>query len=60
MINQHDLLLNQHYRKMKNKLGKMITHACKIHIVEEEAFGGGTKGGVEKNQEMESEAHSIS
>ena len=33
---------------MKNKLGKWIIFACKIHIVEEEAFHGGTKGGVEK------------
>ena len=45
---------------MKNKLGKRITHACKIHTLKEEAFGGGTKGGVEKNQEREIEAHSIS
>ena len=44
---------------MKNKLGKWIIPTCKIHTVEEEAFGGGPKGGVEKNQERESEAHSI-
>ena len=49
MINKHDLILTQHHRKMKNKLGKRITHACKVHTVEEKAFGGGTKGGVEKN-----------
>ena len=49
MINKHDLILNQHHRKMKNKLGKRITHACKVHTLEEKAFGGGTKGGVEKN-----------
>ena len=27
---------------------KRIIPACKIHKVEEEAFGGGPKGGVEK------------
>ena len=46
---------------METKLGKRIIHACKIHTVEEEAFGGGSKGGVEKkNYERESEAYSIS
>ena len=44
--NWHDLILNQHYRIMK--LGKKIIHACKFHTVEEEAFGGGSEGGVEK------------
>ena len=32
---------------MKNKLGKWIIFVCKIHLVEEEAFGEGTKGMVE-------------
>lgn len=46
---------------MKNKLGKLIIPTCKTHTVEEEAFGGGPKGRVDKkNQERESEAHSIS
>ena len=46
---------------MKNKLGKKIKPVWKIHIVNEEALGGGPKGGVEKkNQEWESEAQSIS
>ena len=33
---------------MKNKLEKWIIPACKIHMVEEETFDGGPKGGVEK------------
>ena len=33
---------------MKNKLGIEIIHACKIHTVEEKAFGESPKGGVEK------------
>ena len=46
---------------MKNKLGKQIIPACKIHAVKEEAFGRGPKDGVKKkNQETKSEAHSIS
>ena len=46
---------------MKNKLGKEIKPVRKIHIVNEEAWGGGPKGGVEKkNQERESKAQSIS
>ena len=45
---------------MKNKLGKEIIPICKIYTVEEEALGGGSKGGVEKkNQERESKSHSI-
>ena len=34
--------------KMENRLGKGIILACKIYIVEEEAFNGRPKGGVEK------------
>ena len=30
---------------MKTKFGKEITHAYKIHMVEEETFGGGSKQG---------------
>ena len=37
---------------MKNKLGKGIILACKIHTVEEEVFGGGLKGGIEKKKYM--------
>ena len=33
---------------MKNKLGKEIIPICKIHMVKEEALGGGPKGGAEK------------
>ena len=33
---------------MKNELRIEITLVCKIHTVEEEALGGGSKGGVEK------------
>ena len=33
---------------MKNELGIEIIRACKIHTVEEETFGGSSKGGVEK------------
>ena len=28
-----------------NKLGKRIIPSCKIHVVEEETFGRGPKGG---------------
>ena len=43
---------------MKNNLVKAIILAYKIHMMEEEAFGGSPKGGVEKkNQEMESKSH---
>ena len=46
---------------MKNKLGKKIKPVWKIHIVNEEALGGGPKGGVEKkNQKRESKAQSTS
>ena len=33
---------------MKNNLRKAIILAYKIHTMEEEAFGGSPKGGVEK------------
>ena len=33
---------------MKNKLGKEIIPICKIHMVKEEALGGGLKGGAKK------------
>ena len=32
-------------QKKKNKLGKRILPSCKIHIMEEETFGRGPKGG---------------
>ena len=45
---------------MKNELRLEIIFACKIHTVEEEALGGRPKGGGEnKNQERDSEFHSI-
>ena len=43
---------------MKNNLEKEIIPTYKIHMMEDEAFGGSPKGGVEKkNQEMESKSH---
>ena len=33
---------------MKNNLGKWIILTYRIHMMEEEAFGEGSKGGVEK------------
>ena len=45
---------------MKNELRIEIILACKIHMEEEEALGGSPKrGGEKKNQERESESHSI-
>ena len=46
---QHALILNSHHCNIKKKkLGKEIIHACKIHMAEEETFGGDPKSGVEK------------
>ena len=41
----HALILNSHHGNTKNKLGKWIIPSCKIHMVEEETFGRGPKGG---------------
>ena len=41
----HALILNSHHGNTKKQLGKGIIPSCKIHMVEEETFGRGSKGG---------------
>ena len=41
----HALILNSHHDNIKNKLGKWIIVSCKIHTVEEETPGKGSKSG---------------
>ena len=41
----HALILNSHHDNIKKKLGKWIIPSCKIHTVEEETLGGGSKSG---------------
>ena len=54
---QYALILNSHHSNIKNKLRKMIIFAYKIHMIKEETFSGGPKGGVKKkNQERESKS----
>ena len=36
------------FRSEERRVGKEIIPICKIYTVEEEALGGGSKGGVEK------------
>ena len=41
----HALILNSHHDNINKQLGKDIIPSCKIHMVEEETLGGGSKGG---------------
>ena len=43
--NYHALILNSHNGNINKQLGKGIIPLCKIHIMEEGTFDGGSKGG---------------
>ena len=43
--NYHALLWDSYHDNINKQLGKGIIPSCKSHVVEEETFGGGPKGG---------------